>query len=115
MPQGFPPARRVRRRGEFKRAFDGGRRIHGRLLTLVAVPSSGPDSRLGIVASRKIGNAVARNRAKRLIRQAFRTTEPPNSAFDLVVILKPGTPVADISSLTAEYKLALRRLQKSKL
>ena len=75
----LPPARRIRRRGEFQRVFDAGRRAHGRYLTIIAAPRSGADSRLGIVASKKLGGAVVRNRAKRLIREMFRTQSRPES------------------------------------
>ena len=76
----LPPARRIRRRGEFQRVFDAGRRAHGRYLTIIAAPAPGADSRLGIVASKKLGGAVVRNRAKRLIREMFRTQSGPESA-----------------------------------
>src|ERR1700733_4987392 len=73
----LPPARRIRRRGEFQRVFDAGRRAHGRYLTIIAAPALCADSRLGIVASKKLGGAVVRNRAKRLIREMFRTQSGP--------------------------------------
>src|SRR5262249_15982305 len=73
----LPPGRRLRRRSEFQHVFDGGRRAHGRYLTIVAARSSGSVTRLGIVASRKIGGAVGRNPPKRLIREGFRSETPP--------------------------------------
>ena len=63
---------------EFQRVFDAGRRAHGRYLTIIAAPAPGPDSRIGIVASKKLGGAVVRNRAKRLIREMFRTQPRPD-------------------------------------
>lgn len=47
------------------------------------------DSRLGVIASRKVGNAVARNRIKRFVREWFRLNSTINSsAMDLVVIAR---------------------------
>jgi ribonuclease P protein component len=108
-PRGFPPTRRVRRRGEFQRVFQTGRRVHGRYFTVVASPSEAPATRLGIVASRKLGGAVVRNRAKRLIREVFRTSTLAGRPLDLVVIPKNTLITADVEDLRREFDTALRR------
>jgi len=106
----LPPARRIRRRLEFQRVFDAGRRAHGRYLTIIAAPAEGELSRLGIVASRKIGGAVSRNRAKRLIRHVFRTEILPARASDLVVIAKPPSVTAGAAEVATDFRATLRRL-----
>ena len=110
----LPPARRIRRRAEFQRVFDAGRRAHGRYLTIIAAPAPGPDSRIGIVASKKLGGAVVRNRAKRLIREMFRTQSGPERASDLVVIPKAAALQVEAVEVVNDYKTALRRLSLSK-
>ena len=109
--QRFSKARRVRRRAEFQRAFESGVRIKARYFTLVVAPGEGPGDRLGIVASRKLGDAVRRNRAKRLIRELFRRT-PENQgrpSLDLVVIPRRELFDAAYSSLEADFRAAMRR------
>jgi ribonuclease P protein component len=110
----LPPARRIRRRAEFQRVFDAGRRAHGRHLTIIAAPAPGPDSRIGIVASKKLGGAVVRNRAKRLIREMFRTQSAPERASDLVIIPKASALQVQSLEVIKDYNLTLRRLSLSK-
>jgi ribonuclease P protein component len=107
----FSKARRVRRRNEFTRVFDLSLRAKGRYLTILVAPNDGGITRLGIVASRKLGNAVKRNRAKRLIRQIFRQTRglPAEPAVDVVVIPRRELFDAAYSSLESDFRGTLQR------
>jgi ribonuclease P protein component len=63
----------LRSSAEFRRVYTGGVRFQGRLMTAFALPNGLEHHRFGITASRKaVGNAVERNRAKRLLRETFR-------------------------------------------
>lgn len=69
----LPKENRLRKPKEFQRVYKGGKRFEGRFMTVFILPSETSFQRLGITASKKaIGNAVKRNRAKRLLREAFR-------------------------------------------
>ncbi len=72
-PQGFPRARRLRKRRQFQTVYHRGVRFGCRLFTLFALATdSGRPGRVGLTCTRKVGNAVVRNRCKRLLREAMR-------------------------------------------
>ncbi len=69
----LPKETRLAKRAEFLRVYEQGKRIEGRFMTVFIRPNEGPIQRLGVTATKKaIGKAHDRNRAKRLIREAFR-------------------------------------------
>lgn len=107
----FPKASRLLRRPEFSRVFDNGVRVQGRLVTLLLSPNAAGRPRLGIVASRKLGDAVRRNKAKRLIREVFRRMDPAAGHQDLDVVVIPRREIFDAAYTTLERDFggALRR------
>lgn len=118
MSGGSPPrteslgaAERLKRRVEFQAVFDEGRRTHGRFMTILLRPNRLDRARLGIVASRKLGGAVQRNRAKRRIRHLFRThkSDIAMDGQDVVIIPRRELLDAAFSALAADYKSALGR------
>ena len=70
---GLPKDSRLRKSTEFRRVYAEGKRFDGRFMTVFVLPSKTESHKLGITASKKgIGKAFERNRAKRLLREAFR-------------------------------------------
>ncbi len=89
-PLAFPKSRRLTSNPQFKAVLDRGRRAGDSLLTLYAAPNDRGRPRLGISVGRTSGNAVVRNRLKRLLREAFRRNQdriPPD--FDYVIMIAP--------------------------
>ena len=117
MTQRFPRRVRVTARAEYDAVKTGGRRISTRHLTLQARPNTLDVDRLGIIATRRLGGAVVRNRAKRRLREIFRLGGPTDSAsrprgLDLVVIPRPELIGAAFPVIRTEFTDALRRLRK---
>ena len=113
---GFARHERLRRPAEFKQVYERGARIHGRYATVFLLPNALVVGRLGITASRKLGNAVRRNRAKRLIREVFRRNKLA-PGFDVVIVPKPELLDASLTAIEAEYRRniqpRLRQIRRS--
>jgi len=82
---------RLRRASDVRRVYDEGRSWVHPLLVLVARPNGLDFSRVGVTASRNVGNAVARNRAKRLLREAARHLYHQFEAgWDVMLVARAG-------------------------
>ena len=99
---------RVRQRPEFERAYEHGQRLRGRFMTLFVASNGSARCRLGVAATRKLGSAIVRNRAKRLARELFRRHKPP-AGIDLVVVPRREMLDAPFASLEADYSDTLAR------
>jgi ribonuclease P protein component len=85
-----------------------GLRLDGPLFSLVAMDNGLAHGRLGLAASRRLGGAVARNRAKRLLRESFRRAKPAGT--DLVLLPKREILEHTQAEVEREYRDRLRRL-----
>jgi ribonuclease P protein component len=104
---------RVRRRPEFERAYDGGVRIHGRLMTVFVVANTAGQPRFGVAATKKLGSAVVRNRAKRLAREVFRRHKL-DAAIDVIIVPRREMLDAPFATLEADFIAALDRRHRER-
>ena len=103
---GFGPAEHVRKRADFELIYKTGFKRSGRLMTMFTRERESGPSRLGIAATRKMGAAVERNRAKRLVRELFRHNKP-GRAVDVVVVPRREILQAPYQRIEAEYQSLL--------
>lgn len=105
---GFRPAEHVRKRADFELIYKTGFKRSGRLMTMFTRERETGPSRLGIAATRKMGAAVERNRAKRLVRELFRHNKPI-AAIDVVVVPRREILDAPYERIEVEFKSLLAR------
>ena len=111
LAHGLPPEYRIRLRADFERIYAGRNSAADGVLRMVACANELGHARLGLSVSRRVGNAVVRNRHKRLLREAFRVLRSELPALDMVVI-----PQASGRPSLARYQASLaglaRRMEK---
>ena len=114
------PRVRLRARGEFTLVQKQGRRVATTYMTVLALPNSLDRDRLGVIASRRLGDAVTRNQAKRRLREIFRHQDPDTTGargvrpLDLVVIPKRELVTAPYAAIEADFVGALGRLDRTR-
>jgi ribonuclease P protein component len=106
----FTASDRIRKRSEYQRVYERGRKISSRSFILFLLENDLRRPRLGITATRRIGNAVQRNRAKRLLREWFRARRRELPAVDLVVNVRKGIDRLTLAALSREMEQRIRRL-----
>jgi len=108
----------LRRSRDFQTVYRKGRRYDGLLMTAFVLPNRLSHNRFGITASRKaIGNAVQRNRARRLLRETFRIQEALleelQNHYDWVFNAKRKLPALKVKSAFEDFeKVVLRVAQE---
>lgn len=94
---------RLRRREDFDTVYHRGRSWANNLLALRALPNGLDESRFGFSISKRVGNAVVRNRAKRRLREIVRALAIP-SGWDAVLIARPPAGAADFQQLSGAVR-----------
>jgi ribonuclease P protein component len=104
----FTAGEHVRKRADFELIYKSGFKRSGRLMTMFTREREGGPARLGIAATRKMGDAVERNRAKRLVRELFRHNKPV-AAVDVVVVPRREILAAPYDRIETEFRALLAR------
>ena len=106
----FPKTDRILKRADFRRVYEEGRKFQARCFTAFVLPGSGERSRIGITATRKNGNSVERNRARRMVREVFRKNKwlVPRGV-DIVINVKRPLVEASYRELEGDFITFLQR------
>ena len=109
----FGRSRRIILTRDFARAYEARRSGVDQNLAVYAVPNGLTQSRLGLSVSRRVGDSVARNHIKRLLREAFRTSlgELPEG-FDLVAVVRKDACNADFNTVKLSLVILAQRACK---
>lgn len=93
--------------------YERGTRVAGQHLVLFVMPGSTGQARVGLTATRKVGGAVVRNRARRLIREAFRRHPDAFDAWDLVVNVRASAATRSAAEIERELLGLAQRARRA--
>ncbi|MBT8338565.1 MAG: ribonuclease P protein component [Desulfatitalea sp.] len=111
----FEKADRLLKRRQFLHLADKGRKTGNWQFIVFFEASSHRRSRLGITVSRKVGNAVTRNRIKRIARESFRTKRNLlQNHWDIHLIAKRSAAECSNEALTNAMEMLLKRIDAFK-
>jgi ribonuclease P protein component len=108
----FPKTHRITQRAQFQRVYRFGRRIETAYFVLYCLPNDASCHRLGITASKKMGNAVLRNRLKRIFREVFRNCPLPGLPnLDIIVNTKRSSTTGSYQAMEAEFRRIIQSIE----
>ena len=111
--QTFQAADRVLRSADFERIYRDGKRLSGPSFAVFILPNGLERSRLGLTVTRKLGNAVVRNRSKRIVREIFRKNRQAfGRGRDFIVNIRSGALERDYAGLERELVEIASRLER---
>ena len=106
----FPKTARLRKRAEFLNLSRIGQKLHSTNFVIISRANDGPESRLGITVSGKVGNSVTRNRIKRQVREFFRRRRALlRPTADVLVIARKNAAGLGSRGIESELERILNR------
>lgn len=104
----------IKKNEDFRRIYKQGRSAANELLVMYAVQTDA-GNRIGISASKKVGNSIIRHRCTRIIRECFRNNLPETKeGYDIVVMVRADAAKEGYDSISHAYANLLNRLHIAK-
>ena len=103
----------IKSKQDFGRVFSGGKRANHRLVRITALRhNEGGRGRVAFVAPKRLGNAVFRNRCKRVLREAAREAGFPRENFDVILFATKVTHDSHPAEVALAIDLLMERLER---
>jgi len=104
----FPKSEKILNRADFVKLNRSGKRLYTKHFTLIIKKNGQGVTRLGVTVGKKSGNAVKRNRVKRLIRDFFRLNKKQfPQGYDIVIVAKKDASYLDLWKIKEEFGILL--------
>jgi len=116
MNETFGPQERIRKKKDFLHIYKKGKRYKGNYFNLIYLSSDLNFSRLAVIVSKKVGNAVKRNKIKRWMRSLFRRNkELLANPLDIIIIAKKEILEASWLTLQADYLATIKSIRQNNI
>lgn len=111
MKEAYGPQERIRNKRDFLFLFKEGKRYKDKYFNLVYFPNSLSSSRMAVIVSKEVGNAVVRNKMKRWMRDLFRRNkEYLKHNLDILIIIKKDIQETSWTNLRENYLRAVKSI-----
>lgn len=97
----------IKENSDFKRLYYRGKSVVKKRLVLYYRKNRFSETRLGITVSPKVGNAVTRNRIRRLLKENYRISEDISIGYDIVVVARKSAAFSSFDDIGKDLKSAL--------
>jgi len=95
----------IKKNSDFQIVYKNGKSYANKLLIMYVYRTGNPETRIGISASKKVGNSVVRHHVVRLVREIFRLhKDETDSGLDIVVVARPAAKESDFKKLESAYR-----------
>ncbi len=113
MKEAYSPQERIRNKRDFLFLFKEGKRYKGKYFNLIYFPNKLSFSRMAVIVSKEVGNAVFRNKMKRWMRDLFRKhKEYLKHNLDILIIIKKDIQETAWTNLRENYLRAVKSISE---